>query len=123
MKVIDTYLNSSVSMPRSLLQFMIDAYMVTPDCWERFSGRIPSSSPETEGVIAEKSDRLMDVHYNMPLGLFENFLGDYLKYSMALWERRAQTLEDAQRDMLEDMREKAKISGHLKILDIGCGFR
>jgi cyclopropane-fatty-acyl-phospholipid synthase len=46
----------------------------------------------------------------------------YPKYTMALWEKGASSLEQAQTDMLADVIEKAGIQDGDEILDLGCGW-
>jgi cyclopropane-fatty-acyl-phospholipid synthase len=76
--------------------------------------------------LAESSDELMDIQYNLPKELFKVMLGEsqlmYPKYTMALWEKGATNLEQAQIDMVQDVIEKAQIKDGDEILDLGCGF-
>ncbi|MEM6612971.1 MAG: class I SAM-dependent methyltransferase [Cyanobacteria bacterium P01_C01_bin.72] len=76
--------------------------------------------------LAEGSQELMDVQYNRPETMFRLMLGEsnlmYPKYTMALWERGAQNLEQAQIAMLDDLIDKAQIIDGDEILDIGCGW-
>ena len=76
--------------------------------------------------LAEGSQELMDIQYNLPAKMFQLMLGKseimYPKYSMALWEKGASNLEQAQIAMLEDIIEKAEIKDGDEILDIGCGW-
>jgi cyclopropane-fatty-acyl-phospholipid synthase len=58
----------------------------------------------------------------MPEPLFAHMLGPTMKYSMALWDRGARTLEEAQRDMLADACDKAGVQDGDTVLDLGCGF-
>ena len=76
--------------------------------------------------IAEGSQELMKIQYNLPEQMFKLMLGEselmYPKYSMALWERGASNLEEAQIAMLDDLIAKAQIQDGDEILDIGCGW-
>jgi len=76
--------------------------------------------------LAEGSQELMKIQYNLPLKMFILMLGEgrliYPKYSMGLWEKGATTLEKAQQDMLDDLIEKVDIQDGDEILDIGCGW-
>jgi cyclopropane-fatty-acyl-phospholipid synthase len=76
--------------------------------------------------LAEGSEELMKVQYNLPEELFIDMLGEsetvYPKYTMALWEKGAPNLEQAQIDMLEDIIAKAGIQDGDEILDLGCGW-
>jgi len=91
----------------------------------RFARTYPDLLPAwrgNDGPIAERSADLMQVHYDKPLELFENFLGPTMKYTMALWERGATNLEEAQVAMMEDLCEKSGIQDGDTVLDIACGF-
>lgn len=76
--------------------------------------------------LAEGSQKLMKIQYNLPEKLFSVMLGEgellYPKYTMALWEKGAINLEQAQIDMLDDVIEKANIQDGDEILDLGCGW-
>ncbi|WP_088893135.1 class I SAM-dependent methyltransferase [Leptolyngbya ohadii] len=76
--------------------------------------------------LAEGSQELMEIQYDLPGSLFTLMLGEseqlYPKYTMALWEKGAQTLEQAQIQMLDDAIEKAEIKDGDEILDLGCGW-
>mgnify|MGYP001810862555 CR=1 FL=1 len=83
--------------------------------------------PLTESeLLAESSQELMKIQYNLPKELFKVMLGEsglmYPKYTMALWEKGAQNLEQAQIDMVQDLIEKTQIQDGDEILDIGCGL-
>ena len=91
-------------------------YLMIPYGWvERESDR-----------LAEGSQELMDIQYNLSEQMFKLMLGEselmYPKYTMALWERGASTLEQAQIAMLDDVIEKAGIVDGDEILDLGCGW-
>lgn len=76
--------------------------------------------------LAEGSQELMEVQYDLPEELFDLMLREneliYPKYTMALWEKGASDILEAQKDMLDDVIEKAGIKDGDKILDLGCGF-
>ena len=76
--------------------------------------------------LAEGSQELMEIQYNLPTQLFKLMLGKtdimYPKYTMALWEKGATTLQQAQIAMLDDLIAKAEITDGDTILDIGCGW-
>lgn len=120
--LIERYLKAKWSLPGWAQQAIIDSYMAIFHTWDRLSKKGRRFVTPHGGVIAEDSQRLMDVHYNMPLGLFANFLGPRMKYSMAIWERGGQNLEEAQDQMLADVCEKAKLAEAKTVFDLGCGF-
>jgi cyclopropane-fatty-acyl-phospholipid synthase len=76
--------------------------------------------------LAEDSQELMNVHYNLPTQLFRLMLGEgeliYPKYTVALWEKGAINLEQAQIQMLDDCISKSGIKNGDEILDLGCGW-
>jgi cyclopropane-fatty-acyl-phospholipid synthase len=76
--------------------------------------------------IADGSKDLMKLQYDLPQGMLNRMLGNgeliYPKYSMALWDNGATTLEQAQTDMLDDMIVKLGIEDGDRILDFGCGW-
>lgn len=76
--------------------------------------------------IAEGAQDLMKLQYNLPQEMFKLMLGSsqlvYPKYTMALWERGATNLEQAQIQMMDDVIEKLDIKDGDQILDVGCGW-
>ena len=76
--------------------------------------------------LAEGSDELMKIQYNLPKKMFTLMLKEtellYPKYTMANWEYKASNLEQAQMHMLDDLIEKVDIKDGDKILDLGCGW-
>lgn len=76
--------------------------------------------------LAEGSEELMAIQYNLPEALFTAMLGEgellYPKYTMALWDKGAKNLEQAQIHMLEDALQKANIQDGDEVLDLGCGW-
>lgn len=83
-----------------------------------------------EGPTAEKTESLMNKHYDMDITFFKSFLDqDYMAYSMGYYgetidEIREQSisLEEAQRRKFELICERSMITGTERILDLGCGF-
>ncbi len=80
---------------------------------------------ESEQLV-ESSDELMKIQYNLPSRLFELMIGESWnilpKYTMALWEKGATNLEQAQINMLDDAINKLGIQDSDNILDLGCGW-
>jgi cyclopropane-fatty-acyl-phospholipid synthase len=76
--------------------------------------------------ITQEAKYLMKVQYDLPQAMLNTMIEDgkliYPKYSMALWEKGASTLVQAQIDMLDDAIEKLDIQDGDNILDIGCGW-
>ncbi|MGF1487546.1 MAG: class I SAM-dependent methyltransferase [Prochloraceae cyanobacterium] len=76
--------------------------------------------------LAVASRELMDIQYNLPTEMFKLMLEEselmYPKYSMALWEKGASNLKQAQIAMLDDLIEKVGIQDGDEILDLGCGW-
>ncbi len=61
-------------------------------------------------------------HYEVPAAFFEQALGPYLKYSCGLWEEGAQSLADAERQMLDLSIDRAAVQDGMRVLDLGCGW-
>ena len=76
--------------------------------------------------LAEGSRELMDLQYDLPQSMLNVMLGDsdiiYPKYSMGLWEKGAENLEQSQIQMIDDLIEKLDIQDGDRILDFGCGW-
>jgi cyclopropane-fatty-acyl-phospholipid synthase len=91
----------------------------------RFGKRLDGIPEEWSGDIGEvmpEGRRSMEVHYDLPASIFELFLGETMKYSMALWETGARSIDEAQLAMMADACEKMELEDGHSVLDIGCGF-
>ena len=75
----------------------------------------------SEGVIAEKTYDANEQHYEVPPEFFNQVLGAYLKYSCSLFEN-VNSLDEAEKLMLELYLERADIKNGHEILDLGCGW-
>lgn len=61
-------------------------------------------------------------HYDLSNELFKLFLDDSMTYSCALFSSPEESLEQAQRNKLRRIMEKAKISRNDRVLEIGSGW-
>lgn len=120
--VVNRYCETRIPIPGAIIQLLLDAYLKGRQLWEHTTGRSLGTPASSSEEIAEKSTELMRSHYDLPLKLFQAFLGPSMKYSMGYWESGANNLEEAQQAMLADLCHKAGISDGQRILDIGCGF-
>ena len=102
----------------ALMRLMAEVHYRLPSPYSE----LPHEWSGASGPIAEQSEDLMRVHYDKPLIVFENFLGPTMKYTMALYEHGASTLEQAQEAMLADLCVKVGLKDGDEVLDIACGF-
>lgn len=76
--------------------------------------------------LAEGSQELMKVQYNLPQEMLNRMLGDwkliYPKYSTGFWEHGAKDLEESQMHMIDQVIERLEIKDGDHILDFGCGW-
>lgn len=75
----------------------------------------------SQGVVAEKTYDANEQHYEVPPEFFNQVLGVNLKYSCSLFEN-VNTLDEAEKSMLELYIERADIKNGHEILDLGCGW-
>jgi cyclopropane-fatty-acyl-phospholipid synthase len=61
-------------------------------------------------------------HYELPSGFFERVLGRHLKYSSGYYRSAADTLDEAEANMLELTAERAGLEDGDRILELGCGW-
>jgi len=82
------------------------------------------------GSMMEDTEALMDSHYDERPEFFASFLDkQYKAYSMAYYGETPEairtstaSLEEAQRAKFALIAKRARITGHERILNIGCGF-
>jgi cyclopropane-fatty-acyl-phospholipid synthase len=117
--LVKHYIHSPIHIPEAPLQGLLNQWVRWSHLWDDW--RQPRID-DTPKAIAERSRELVATHYNLPLGLFEQTLGATMKYSMALWEKGAASLDDAQNAMMADLCQKVDIQDGDRVLDIGCGF-
>ena len=75
----------------------------------------------SEGGIAEKTDDANEQHYEVPPGFFKYALGKNLKYSCSFFDN-TDSLDEAEKSMLELYILRADIQEGQAILDLGCGW-
>lgn len=72
--------------------------------------------------LALVPDQANEQHYEVPAAFFEAVLGPHLKYSSGYWPDGVESLEAAERSMLELYVERAQLADGQRILDLGCGW-
>ncbi len=60
-------------------------------------------------------------HYEVPAAFFRLVLGQHCKYSCGLWTD-AETLDDAERRMLDLTVDRARLADGQQVLELGCGW-
>ena len=75
----------------------------------------------SKGIVAEKTYDANEQHYEVPPEFFNQVLGVNLKYSCSLFEN-INSLDEAEKSMLELYIERAQIKNGYEILDLGCGW-
>ena len=75
----------------------------------------------SEGGIAEKTDDANVQHYEVPPEFFKYALGKNLKYSCSFFDK-TDSLDEAEKSMIELYIQRADIQEGHDILDLGCGW-
>lgn len=125
MAVAEAYIQG-LEVPDSVLRMLFNTFM--PALFQHFPAALAPYEwvLEETNCLAEGSQELMKVQYELPQKLFSLMLGEgqliYPKYTMALWEKGATTLEQAQEDMLANLVEKLDIQDGDEILELGSGW-
>lgn len=76
----------------------------------------------SRGPLALDTRKANEQHYEVPDDFFGYCLGSMRKYSCAFFERKEQSLDDAERNMLHRTISNAKLSDGQRILELGCGW-
>ena len=75
----------------------------------------------SKGIVAEKTYDANEQHYEVPPEFFNQVLGVNLKYSCSLFEN-VNSLDEAEKSMLELYTKRADIKNGHEVLDLGCGW-
>ena len=75
----------------------------------------------SQGAIAEKTYDANEQHYEVPPEFFNCVLGENLKYSCSFFDDE-NSLDEAEKNMLNIYIERADIQNGLEVLDLGCGW-
>lgn len=68
------------------------------------------------------SRRNIEAHYDLGNEFYEQWLDGSMLYSSAVFESSTQTLESAQRNRLQIIRDKLDVSDGQRVLEVGCGW-
>lgn len=61
-------------------------------------------------------------HYEVPTPFYQYCLGKHLKYSCGYWNPGVNTLDEAEKDMLELTCQRAELRDGQSVLELGCGW-
>jgi cyclopropane-fatty-acyl-phospholipid synthase len=91
-----------------------------------WSLRLPSLALDASFALVNLQTRgrahhVVDAHYDLPAGLYEQMLGPSMAYSCAYWKDAA-TLDEAQHAKLDLICRKLELRPGIRLLDLGCGF-
>ena len=75
----------------------------------------------SQGAIAEKTYDANEQHYEVPPEFFNCVLGENLKYSCSFFDD-VNSLDEAEKSMLNLYIERAEIKNGQEVLDLGCGW-
>ncbi len=70
----------------------------------------------------KQAKKNISAHYDLGNKFYENWLDKTMTYSSALFDEKAKTLEDAQRNKYSRICEILKLKPGDKVLEIGCGW-
>jgi cyclopropane-fatty-acyl-phospholipid synthase len=134
---------ASISMPISWSMRLLERDLL-PDCLVRFGIRRLLKArldEERQGSLEAQQRHLMKLitrlrqspiainttdanlqHYELPCAFFELVLGRHLKYSSGYYHDTADTLDQAEANMLRLTAERAELKDGDRILELGCGW-
>lgn len=75
-----------------------------------------------DGPVAPVPEKANEQHYEVPAEFFELCLGKHLKYSSALFVNGNESLDEAERAMLDLTCKRAQLEDGQEILELGCGW-
>ena len=75
-----------------------------------------------ESPIAQDTEKANEQHYEVPAAFYKFVLGPNLKYSCSYWPSDCQSLAAAEEAALKQIEDRAQLTDHQKVLDLGCGW-
>lgn len=75
-----------------------------------------------QSPIAIQTREANEQHYELPAAFFEKVLGSQLKYSGNFWPEGCDSLDTAERTMLDLYCERAELTNGMQVLELGCGW-
>ncbi|KAJ9168196.1 hypothetical protein P3X46_019752 [Hevea brasiliensis] len=78
--------------------------------------------PSSELQLSDLLHFVHSQHYELPTSFFKLVLGKNLKYSCCYFSDKSNTLEDAEKAMLELYCERSQLKDGHTVLDVGCGW-
>lgn len=72
--------------------------------------------------IAIATDKANEQHYEVPAEFYLQVLGPHLKYSSCIWPEGVNTLDAAEKAMLQMTCERAGLEDGMSVLELGCGW-
>jgi cyclopropane-fatty-acyl-phospholipid synthase len=115
-------------MERGWLPDRLIRFGIRQRCMERLREEASLSRKEAflaqmrEGPIAPVPEKANEQHYELPPEFFGEVLGDHRKYSSAYWTPRCVSLDEAEREALEQTVAHADLADGQRVLELGCGW-
>ncbi|TND07669.1 MAG: cyclopropane-fatty-acyl-phospholipid synthase [Bacteroidetes bacterium] len=72
--------------------------------------------------LAVNTAEANEQHYEVPTEFYKYCLGTHLKYSGCFWKPGVHRLDEAERDMLGMVCERAQLDNGQDVLELGCGW-
>ena len=72
--------------------------------------------------IAIDTDAANQQHYEVPTQFYRYCLGKHLKYSCGYWNEGVTDINTSEKDMLELTCQRAELTSHQHVLELGCGW-
>src|SRR4051794_33155504 len=89
----------------------------------RASSWAPAAWAGEEEIAAQIAhDIQSNLHYDMPVEVFQYMIGPAMKYSSGLWDTPETTLEAAQEANLSQVTDSLGLTPDSHVLDVGCGW-
>ncbi len=90
--------------------------------WTRLGlGRNRKIHRRRANVVGQSQENIQQ-HYDLSNELYQTFLDESMTYSCAIFESPSQSLEDAQRNKIRRILDKACLQPGQHVLEIGCGW-
>ncbi|HET9932703.1 MAG TPA: cyclopropane-fatty-acyl-phospholipid synthase family protein [Polyangiaceae bacterium] len=120
----EAYFDGAIDIPGDIYELLDQRnnfvkYTLTP---QHFKWAVTNFVPEVTVHTKSQDKRIVREHYDRGNDFFGWFLGERMVYTSGFFNRKDETLEEAQDNKMNLVCQKLRLKPGERLLDIGCGW-